>query len=150
MLDVAGVSIGHDVGDACLGGGLDELAVGVAGSSGGDSNDKELLALEGSDNGVFIVVVDGGDNDTLGQFVGAVFAREGSDGVFSGFQEGFSENRANSASSLVIVSLILFVYCIWGTYTDNGDFLDGVGEAGGLILSVRHCVELRLINEQIG
>ena len=76
MLNIAGVSVGHDVGDPCLGGRLDELAVCVAGRSGGDSNNKELLAFEGIDNGGLIAVVDGGDNDALGEFVGAVFARE--------------------------------------------------------------------------
>lgn len=101
MLNVAGVSVGHDVGDPCLGGRLDELAVCVAGCSGGDSNNQELLALEGIDNGGLIAVVDGGDNDALGEFVGTVFAREGSDGVFSSFKEGGSDNRANSTSGLV-------------------------------------------------
>lgn len=89
------------MGDPCLGGRLDELAMCVAGRSGGDSNNKELLALKGIDNGGLITVVDGGDNDALGEFVGAVFAREGSDGVFSSFKEGSSENRANSTSGLV-------------------------------------------------
>lgn len=101
MLNVAGVSVRYDVGDPCLGGRLDELAVRVAGRSGGDSNNKELLALEGMDNGVLIAVVDGGDNDALREFVGAVFAREGSDGVFSSFNESSSENRANSTSGLI-------------------------------------------------
>lgn len=100
MLNVAGVSVGHDVGDPCLGGRLDELAVCVARRSGGDSNNKELLALESIDKGGLIAVVDGGDNDALGEFVGAVFAREGSDSVFSSFKEGSSENRANSPSGL--------------------------------------------------
>lgn len=109
MLNVACVSVRHDVGDPCLGGRLDKLAVRVAGRSGGDSNNKELLALEGIDNRGLIAVVDGGDNDALGEFVGAVFAREGSDSVFSSFQEGGSENRANSTSSLVSV---LVSYCI--------------------------------------
>jgi hypothetical protein len=59
------------------------------------------LAFERIDNGGLIVVIDGGDNDALGEFVGAVFAREGSDGVFSSFKEGGSENRANSTSGLV-------------------------------------------------
>ena len=102
MLDVAGVSVGHDVGDPCLGGRLDELAVCIAGRSGGDSNDEKLLAPEGLDNGGLIVVVDGGDNDALGQFVGAVFAREGRDGVFSRLKQGGSENRANSTSRLAV------------------------------------------------
>lgn len=141
MLNVAGVSVGHDVGDPCLGGRLDELAVCVAGRSGGDSNNKELLALEGIDNGGLIAVVDGGDNDALGEFVGAVFAREGSDGVFSSFKEGGSENRANSTSGLVSLSVSSCIVLGEGgmggfTHTDNGDSLNGVGEAGGLILSV--------------
>lgn len=114
MLNVAGVPVGHDVGDPCFGGRLDELAVCVAGRGGGDGNNKELLALEGVDDGGLIAVVDGGDNDALGDFVGAVFARERSDGVFSGFLKGRCENRANSSSGLVIVSLLYCTWCAWG------------------------------------
>lgn len=101
MLNVAGVSVGHDVGYPCLGGRLDKLAVCVARCSGSDSNNKELLAFECINKGGLIAVVNRGDNDALGEFVGAVFAREGSDGVFSSFKERGSENGADSTSSLV-------------------------------------------------
>lgn len=41
---------------------------------GGHCDDEELLALEGSDN-AGLVVVDSGDEDALGEFVAAIFAR---------------------------------------------------------------------------
>jgi hypothetical protein len=138
MLNITGVSVGHDVGDSCLGGRLDKLAVCIAGRSGGDSDDKKLLILEDIDDGGLIFVVDGGDNNALGEFVGAVFAREGSDSMFSSFHEGSSENRANSTSGLVLLLVSLCnVFGLRGrigggfTYTNNGDSLNGVGEAGG-------------------
>ena len=57
--------------------------------------------------------------------------------MFSSFKEGGSEERANSTSGLV--SLLVSSCIVLGdglTYTDNGDFPNGVGDARGLILSV--------------
>lgn len=141
MFNVASVPVGHDVGHTSLGGRLDEFAVGVLGCGGGHCDDKELLALEGSDKGGLVVIVNWGDEDALGEFVGAIFAGEGRNCVFSGFKESGDEVGSNSASGLrAFVSC-----CVCGavegyTYADNGDSLNGIFEAGGLVLGVLgHC-----------
>lgn len=100
MVNVASVPIGHDVGNTSLSGRLNELAVGVPGRSGGYCDDEELLALEGSDNGGLVIIVNWGDEDTLGKFVVAIFAGEGRNRVFSGFKESGGEVGSNSASGL--------------------------------------------------
>lgn len=74
--------------------------MGVPGRCGGHGDDKKLLVLEGSDNGGFVVVVDCGDEDSLGEFIAAAFAGEGCDGVLPGFKEGRGDMRSNGASSL--------------------------------------------------
>ena len=100
MVNVASVPVGHDVGNTSLGGRLDELAVGVPGRGGGYCDDKELLALEGSDNSGLVVIVNWGDDDALGEFVAAIFAGESRDCVFSGLKESGDEVGSNSASGL--------------------------------------------------
>lgn len=100
MFNVACVPVGHDVGNTSLSGRLHELAVGVPGRSGGYCDDKELLALEGSDNSGLVVIVNWGDEDALGEFVAAIFAGEGCNCVFSGFKESGDEVGSNSASGL--------------------------------------------------
>jgi hypothetical protein len=100
VFDVASVPVRHDVGNTSLGGRLDELAVGVAGRSGGYCDDEELLALEGSDNGGLVGIVNWGDEDALGEFVAAIFAGEGRNRVFSGFKQSGDEVGSNSASGL--------------------------------------------------
>lgn len=100
MVNVASVPVGHDVGNTSLSGRLDELAVGVPGRSGGYRDDEELLALEGSDNSGFVIIVNWGDDDALGEFVAAIFAGERRDRVFSGFKESGDEVGSNSASGL--------------------------------------------------
>ena len=74
--------------------------MGVPGRCGGHGDDEKLLVLESGDNGGLIVVVNCGDEDTLGEFIAAVFAGEGCDCVFSGFKEGCSDVRSNGASGL--------------------------------------------------
>lgn len=100
MFNVAGVPVGHNVGNPSLSGRLDELAVGAPGRSGGNRDDKKLLALEGSDNSGLAVIVNWGDEDTLGEFVAAIFAGEGRDCVFPGFKESGDKVGSNSASGL--------------------------------------------------
>lgn len=74
--------------------------MGVSWSSRGHGYDQKLLALEGSNNGGFVIVINLGDYDTLRQFITTVFARQGCDCVFSGFKKGVGNVRANCASSL--------------------------------------------------
>lgn len=100
MFNVSRVPVRHDVGNTSLSGSPDELAVGVPGRSGGHCDDEELLALERSDKGGLVVVVNWGDVDALGEFVAAIFAGEGCDFVLSGSEESGREVRSNSASGL--------------------------------------------------
>ena len=57
VLDVESVDIGHDVRNAGLGGGLDQLGVDVGRRTNAESDDEELLPLEGRDERLFVVVV---------------------------------------------------------------------------------------------
>jgi hypothetical protein len=62
-----------------------------------------LLALESSDEGGFVIIVDSSNFDTSGELTCAAFAGDGCDGVFSGFQELFGKVLANVASSLEVI-----------------------------------------------
>lgn len=140
MFNVASVPVRHDVGNTSLGGRPDELAVGVAGRSGGYCDDEEFLALEGSDNSGLVGIVNWGDEDALGEFVATISAGESRNRVFSGFKESGNEVGSNSASGLrTFVNFCAWLLLEGYTYTDNGDSLNGIFEAGWLVLGVlRH------------
>lgn len=112
--------------------------MGVPGSSRGHGYDQKLLALEGGNNGGLIIIVDWSNEDALGQFVIAVFAGNGSDCVFSGFEKSVGNVRSNCASSLslfVSVDIYMMVADRF-TYTDNGNFFNCVLEADRLVFGV--------------
>lgn len=114
----------------------------VPGSSRGHGYDQKLLALEGGNNGGLIIVVDVSNEDSLEQLVIAVFAGNGRNCVSSGFEQGIGNVRSNRASSLsVFVSIDIYIRMAGGfAYADNGNFLNGVFEADGLIFGVLgHC-----------
>lgn len=68
-----------------------------------------MLVLEGSNNGVLVVIVNWGDEDTLGECVAAVFPGESCDCMFSGLKERGDDVRSNGAPSLgVFVSLVAY------------------------------------------
>lgn len=110
--------------------------MGVSGCIGGHCDDQELLALEGSNDGGLVVIVNGGDEDALREFVAAIFAGEGRKCVFSGLKESVDDMGSNSASRLRALLVVLGVLLEGYTYTDNGDSLHGVLEASGLVLGV--------------
>lgn len=86
--------------DAGLCSGGDQPVVVVGRGHDGHGDDEVLLSLESVDDGFFIVVVDLGDLDALGEGAGASNAGEGRDGVFSGCEEGFRDGFAYVAAGL--------------------------------------------------
>lgn len=67
----------------------------------GHGDDQVLLSLESGDNGFFVVVVDFGDLDALGEEGGASGAGKGRDGVFPGCEEGLGDGFAYVAAGLL-------------------------------------------------
>lgn len=86
--------------------------MGVPGRCGGHGDDKKLLVLEGGDNASLVVVVDWGDNDSIGDFVAAVFAGEGCDCVLSGVKKSRGDARPNGASGLRVFVSVVYVVMV--------------------------------------
>ncbi len=72
----------------------------VWGCSDGEADDKELLALEGGDEGWVVVVVDFDAGYPLGKRGGAAEADEGCNGVAVGGEEGGGDGFADVATRL--------------------------------------------------
>lgn len=92
--------IRHDPWHAGFGGRLDDLGMEIRRSSDANSDDEKLLALESGDESRFIVVVDGNRLDAGWNLVPAAAARESSDDMPTGPEEGLSNVRANLAARL--------------------------------------------------
>ena len=86
--DIAAIDIGHDVGDPCLGGGGDYLALCGGRSTDGKGDNEELLTTECGDEGfvILVLVVDLCDLDAGWKSAGTGRAGQGCDGVVAGFK----------------------------------------------------------------
>jgi len=102
--------VGHDVRDPGFGGRLNNLGMDVWWSRGSESNDEELLAFQGGDDGRLVVVVNGDRLDARRDFVLATLARQGDDGVLAGLDEGFGDVLAHLAARLCVKSVCM---CVW-------------------------------------
>lgn len=109
----------------------------VPGSCWSHGDDEELLTLQGRNDGGLVIVVNVGNLDAFGNFVGAVCPSKGCDSVFAGFEEFGDDVQSDSTSGLeACVSVAVYGIGNCLTYSDNGDSLDGVLEAGGLVFRV--------------
>lgn len=88
VADVGAEAAGHDVCDAGLGGGSDDLALCVGRCGHGEGDDEELLAPKRLDQGFWFVEVYFDVFDSLGQDAFGLGSCQGRDGVLSGFEKG--------------------------------------------------------------
>ena len=94
--------VGHDVRDPGFGGRLDNFGMYVWRGGGGEGDDEELLALEGGDDGRFIVVIDGDRLDAGRDLFCAALARQDGDGVLAGLDESFGDVLSHLAARLCV------------------------------------------------
>jgi hypothetical protein len=104
VLNICAVVVGHHVRDSCFRCCGHQLTVRVWWSLSGESNDEELLALEGRHDGSFVIIVYSSDLDAVNEFACALFASYRCHGVFAGFEEGFGKALADITSSLEYIS----------------------------------------------
>lgn len=86
--------------DPSFGGRLNDPGMDVWRSRGGEGDDEELLAFQGGDDGRLVVVVNRDRLDAGRDFVLAALARQGSDGMLAGLDEGFGDVLAYLATRL--------------------------------------------------
>lgn len=83
--------------------------MGVTRCRGSYSNDEELLILKGRNNARFIVIVDVCDNNAVWKFVGAIFAGECCDNVFSRLEKSSGDVCPNGTGGLVYGLIFEFI-----------------------------------------
>lgn len=81
-------------------GGAEELGVQVWRGAHGEGDDEEVDVVQGCDDGVLRVVVDGDGGCAGGDVAFAGGVAEGGDGVVACCQEGGGEVRADAAGDL--------------------------------------------------
>ena len=97
---------------------------------------EELLAFEGGDERGLVVVVDKDRFHACGRLVGAAGAGEGCYSVLASCNQGRGEVLADLTASLSRSSVELKFLEGEGAYPDDGNVLNSVSEARGLILGV--------------
>lgn len=94
--------IRHHKPHACLGRRANKLALRARRCPRKHGDDQSLLALQGGDERVLVVVVDVGGDHALGKDVGAFFARDARHGVLAGVDEGLGDPFAELSAGLVL------------------------------------------------
>lgn len=94
--------------DASFACGFDKSHFLVFGCCGGHCDDESVLAAESLDEGFGVGVVDLGGEDSFWEDVFAVWAGQGRDGVFAGFQQGVYHVASAAAASLCPLVCKLF------------------------------------------
>lgn len=108
----------------------------ILGSVGSHGYDEKLLVLQGSDECWFVIIVDRGDDDSLGKVVSASMAGQSGDFMFSSLKKRTGDVRADCAAGLVCLLVPFGGTKAAYTYADDCDSFDGVSEVCWQILSV--------------
>ena len=116
------VLVGHHPGYLGGGSGADEFALLVWGRGDGHGDDEAVDALEGGGERRFVIIVYDYAFHTGGEFALAICAGESGDVVLAACDEVLGDGFTNLASC-----------------ANDGDVLDAVFEAGGLLVCVLVC-----------
>ena len=107
VVRVATVFVRHDPVHACVFGGGDELALRAGCGHYGECDDEEIMSVQGGDDRLVGVIVDGLDSQAFWELGSALRAGEGGDGVLAACDEGFGDVGAYLTAALLAVSVIM-------------------------------------------
>lgn len=131
--------VGQDPGHTGIGGGADELGLGLGGRSDAQRDDEGVVAPECGRQGQRVGVVDLGHGDAVGELGLGVWAGQGRDGVLARLEQGVCNVTTGTAAGLVCrvsTRTAIDISCAgdwgeWLTYAYNGHLGDVVVCHGG-------------------
>ena len=97
---IGAVPVGHNPGNSGLAGRPDELVLRIWRRGDGHGDEEELLALEGVDEALLVVVVDVGDLDVFRERALAAETGDGGEGVLAGLHDFFGDVLAYLTAGL--------------------------------------------------